>query len=127
MYAAAPDLPGSVQLKMVCQHPGALHVVDTAGAAYVSMHVSTVTQAEVQWLELVGEALKLCDEEVAPVDWGTERGTTRSRGGAFARLPDKQMQPVWRPTSSAPLWVCPEHAAHYRTRASGAAKKVIQQ
>lgn len=127
MFSAIPTSAGHVVMAVVCVHPGAVHVVDAAGRVpFVFKQVPLATEEEVEMLELVGQTIELCGGEVALIEWGTERGTTPTMA---RHLPwhTGQMQPVWRPTSTAPLWVCPEHAAHYRTRASGAAKKVIQQ
>ena len=77
MFSAAPGPAGQVYLRLVREHMGALlHVVHSARA--YSKVISTVTADEVEWLELVGEALKLCGEEVEPVKWGGQRGTTHS-------------------------------------------------
>lgn len=108
-------------MRLVCEHPGALHVVNAAAAPTINVAASTVTEEEVEWLKLVRDAIELCGKEVAPVDWGTERDATLSIVDELShvRPSHEHLQPVWRPTSSAPLWVCKEHAAHYRTRAAG--------
>lgn len=129
LWSAAPASPGHIRLQPVCGHPGALHLVDRALARRIA--TSTVTEAEVEWLTLVGEAIKLCGEWVPPVEWGTNRGATPHIMSHIASdlstidlsqpLPGL-LQPVWRPTSTKPLWVCEEHAALYRTRGSGVAQ-----
>lgn len=75
MFSAAPGPAGQVNLRLVREHSGALQVIH---AECHSKDISTVTAEEMEWLELVGEALKLCGEEVEPVEWGGQRGTTHS-------------------------------------------------
>lgn len=75
MFSAAPGPAGQVYLRLVREHSGALQVIHSAR---YSKDISTVTAEEVEWLELVGEALKLCGEEVEPVEWGGQRGTKHS-------------------------------------------------
>ena len=121
MFSAAPGSSGQVRLQLVCEHPGELHVVHVADQAAINIATSKVTKEEVEWLTLVGEAIKLCGGEVAPVDWGTERGATPSSASDLVRHPQEHLKSVWRPTSSAPLWVCKDNAAHLRSRSGGAA------
>ena len=90
-------------------------------ASQMKLEVKHLTEDEVEWLKLVHDAIELCGKEVAPGQWGTEHATTSTIASDLRRIqpPHEHLQPVWRPTSSAPLWVCKKHAAHYRTRAAG--------
>ena len=122
---AVPD-GWALDLRPVCEHPGQLHAVDDDGAVARVSRRSIITSAEVKWLQHTEQAVRLCPNlsgaTMPPVEFGDyELDDTPSQAIRVANTPfhtqrAHSLQPVWRPTSIAPLWVCATHAALYRKR-----------
>lgn len=117
---------GDVSLVPVCAHPGKLHPVGVAEAARVSGSSSStqaaaparaVTPDEAHLLQLVHAGVQLCSGEAINTA-GLGSGGAGVEGLAqqlVSRFSDlgPVLHPVWRPTSSAPLWVCEEHVSQF--------------
>lgn len=110
----------------VCASPGHLHVVhsdDTHTDALIAskVDIAKLTRDELDWLRLVALGLELCGEsggDVAVADLPLPAAATQpasastipDRIGAIHEALGRPLQGVWRPTSTAPLWVCSLHA-----------------
>ena len=120
---AVPDAtPHNVYMCPVCEHPGKLHAVDVDAPIRVDM-LRRLSPTEVQWLRHAEAAVRLCGHKWPHVELSSDESDAktsstfpRMASAAFAKLQEPSLQPVWRPTSKVPLWVCAKHAALYRRR-----------
>lgn len=106
-----------VQLYPVCAHPGHLHVVDDDSDG-VTILLSSLTQDEAKWLQSVAEGVKMCtpaagvDVEFATkfaTKFTAKRSELAEKLGKYHEQLGRPLCSAWRPTSTAPLWVCKEH------------------
>lgn len=71
---------------------------------------SKLTTVEVQWLSTMAKAVVMCGDEATLATPTAEAatGTTASLAGMLGKV-RHQLVKKWRPSSTAPLWVCKEH------------------
>lgn len=109
---------GGVVLAPVCAQPGHLHVVSTGYLRDQRVDTSLLTKDEVQWLSVVAKALEMCTDTTSPIKTPTmvplpaqkdALGDGSHLLAAMIENASNTLHGVWRPTSSAPLWVCKQH------------------
>ena len=113
LWAIVSGSAGNNVLAPVCAQPGHLHIVSEGYLDGPAVDTTTLTKAEVQWLSVVASVLAMCGGGDTKKPVNLPKAEEAPEGPhLLADVIDNMGNALlsrWRPTSTAPLWVCKAH------------------